>query len=118
MMKSLLFLDDILLTQKKTSWKEASDYQYYWNFERLHTWKFMNNLTPTNRAYSHWIYNINALRDFPLLILQDHYLILDKIKKSQNVLTYYLFIFYKSSSQSIVQVCNWLISSEVKYFST
>ena len=79
------------INSKKDFLKEALDYQYYWNFERLHTWKFMHNLTPVNRAYSSWIYNIIALKDFPLLILQDHYLILDKIKKSQNVLTYYLF---------------------------
>lgn len=79
------------INSKKDFLNEASDYLKYWNFDRIHTWKFMDSLTPCEKAYNSWIYTISALHDFPTFILQDKYEILQSIKKSQNVLTYYHF---------------------------
>ncbi len=67
--------------------KEAKDRNYYRNFERHHSWRFMDNLTPIEKAKKLGIYNIDIIKIFPTFILQNHYLIIHNIKKSQNVLT-------------------------------
>lgn len=84
------------INSKNDFLKEATDFQYYRNYERFHTWRFMNNLTPIEKAKKLWIYNIDMMRIFPTIILQDHFQVIHSIKKSQNVLTYDLLLtFYK-----------------------
>ena len=75
------------INTKRSFLKEATDYQNYWNFYRIHTWLFMNNLTPIEKAKELWIYNIDIMNIFPTIILQEHYPIISNINKSQNVLT-------------------------------
>ncbi len=79
---------------------EAKNYQYYRNFKRFHSWRFMNNLTPIQKAKKLWIYNIDIMNIFPTVILQDHFNVFHNIKKSQYVLTYDLFNFlrYKNTT--------------------
>jgi hypothetical protein len=48
----------------------------------------MNNLTPIEKAKKLWIYNIDNINVFPVVILQDHFTIFHNTKKSQYVLTY------------------------------
>lgn len=79
------------INSKKDFLKEASDYSYYRNFKRFHSWRFMDNLTPIQKAKKLWVYNIDMISCFPTIILQDHFQIFHNIKKSQNVLTQDLF---------------------------
>lgn len=82
------------INSKKDFLKEAFDYQNYWNFERFHSGRFMNNLTPVEKARKLWIYNIDILRIFPVVILQDHFPVFHNLNKlSQNVLTYDLYFY-------------------------
>ena len=76
------------INSKNDFLKEASDFQYYRNYERFHSWRFMDNLTPIEKAKKLWIYNIDMMKIFPTIILQDHFQVIHNIKKSQNVLTY------------------------------
>jgi len=61
------------INSKKDFLKEAFDYQNYWNFERFHSGMYMDNLTPVEKARKLWIYNIDILRIFPVVIIQDHF---------------------------------------------
>ena len=76
------------INSKENFLNEAIDYQYYRNNERHHSGRFMNNLTPIEKAKKLWIYNIDNINIFPVVILQDHFTIFHNTKKSQNVLTY------------------------------
>jgi len=75
------------IESKKDFVREAKDWSYFRNFERFHSWRFMDNLTPVEKAKKLGIYNIDIMKIFPTVILQDNYLAIHNIKKSQNVLT-------------------------------
>jgi len=51
----------------------------------------MYNLTPIQKAKKLWVYNIDMMTSFPIVILQDYFHIFHNIKKSQNVLTKVIF---------------------------
>jgi hypothetical protein len=87
------------INSKKDFLKEASDYSYYRNFKRFHSWRFMDNLTPIQKAKKLWVYNIDMISCFPTIILQDHFQIFHNIKKSQNVLTQDLFRLFDTKKQ-------------------
>ncbi len=83
------------INSKNDFLKEAEDWGKYWNFERVHSGRYMYNLTPVEKARKLGVYNIKALTLFPMnLILQDHYNIFHNLKKSQYVLTQDLFNIY------------------------
>ena len=71
------------INTKKIFITEAKKYQEYWNFYRQHTWKFMNNLTPVQKAKQLWVYNIWIMSIFPTVILQDFYREVSAIFKSE-----------------------------------
>ena len=79
------------INSKKEFLIEAKDWNKYRNFERHHSWRFMDNLTPVEKAKKLGVYNIDIINIFPSVILQDHYLIFHNIKKSQNLLTQDLY---------------------------
>ena len=79
------------INTKKSFLTEATKYQEYRNFHRIHTWRFMNNLTPIAKAKQLGIYNIDIMKIFPTIILQDFYREVSAIHhswKSQHVLTH------------------------------
>jgi hypothetical protein len=49
----------------------ASDYQYYWNFERVHSGIGMHGRTPFEVLQQSGITGAGALMEFPVLILDD-----------------------------------------------
>ena len=51
--------------------KEVTDYQYYWNFGRLHSGIGMNNRTPYEVVKQSGIVGAEKLLQFPVLILED-----------------------------------------------
>jgi hypothetical protein len=71
------------INTKRSFLTEAAKYQEYWNFHRQHTWRFMNNLTPIEKARQLWIYNIGIMNIFPTVILQDFYQEVSTISKSE-----------------------------------
>ena len=83
--------------------KEARDYQYYWNFERDHSW--INDLTPSEKALQKWIYNAWVIKDFPTLILQNHFDTFLELKNAQYVLTPDLFatILYETQLLKVLK---------------
>lgn len=94
------------INSKKSFLTEAKKYQEYWNFHRQHTWRYMDNLTPIQKALKLWIYNIWIMSIFPTVILQDFYREISVInhsseflEKSQYVFTkdqniFYIFLFF------------------------
>jgi len=85
------------INSKKSFLTEAKKYQEYWNFHRQHTWRFMNNLTPIEKALQLGVYNIWIMSIFPTVILQDFYREISAISKSQMsqyVLTKDLFLVF------------------------
>ncbi len=56
------------INTKKSFINEASKYQEYRNFYRIHTWRFMNNLTPIDKAKKLGIYNIDIIKIFPTIL--------------------------------------------------
>ena len=85
------------INTKRSFLTEATKYQEYWNFHRQHTWRFMNNLTPIQKAQQLWIYNIEIMNIFPTVILQDFYQVVSAISKSetsQYVFTQDLYLFF------------------------
>jgi len=71
------------INTKRSFLTEVSKYQEYRNFYRQHTWRFMNNLTPIQKAKQLGIYNIWIMSIFPTVILQDFYREVSSISKSQ-----------------------------------
>jgi len=71
------------INTKRSFLMEATKYQEYRNFHRIHTWRFMNNLTPIEKARKLGVYNINIMSIFPTVILQDFYREVSTISKSQ-----------------------------------
>ena len=71
------------INTKRSFITEATKYQEYRNFHRSHTWRFMNNLTPIQKAKELGVYNIDVMSIFPTLILQDFYREVSSISKSQ-----------------------------------
>jgi len=71
------------INTKRSFLTEASKYQEYWNFHRQHTWRFMNNLTPIQKAKQLGIYNIWIMSIFPTVILQDFYREVSAISNSE-----------------------------------
>jgi len=71
------------INTKKSFLTEASKYQEYRNFHRNHTWRFMNDLTPIQKAKKIWVYNIEIMSIFPTVILQDFYKEISTISKSK-----------------------------------
>lgn len=71
------------INTKRSFLTEATKYQEYWNFHRQHTWRFMNNLTPIQKAKKLWVYNIDIMSIFPTVILQDFYREVSSISKSE-----------------------------------
>ena len=71
------------INTKRSFLTEATKYQEYWNFHRQHTWRFMNNLTPIQKAKELGIYNIWIMSIFPTVILQDFYREVSAISKSE-----------------------------------
>lgn len=87
------------INTKRSFLAEAFKYQEYRNFNRIHTWRFMDNLTPIQKAKKLGIYNIDILNIFPTIILQDFYREVSAIhhsQKSQYLLTQDLLFFIKS----------------------
>lgn len=74
---------DFTINTKRSFLTEASKYQEYWNFHRQHTWRFMNNLTPIQKAKQLGIYNIWIMSIFPTVILQDFYREVSAISNSE-----------------------------------
>lgn len=77
------------INSKRSFLTEATKYQEYWNFHRQHTWRFMNNLTPIQKAKQLWVYNIEIMSIFPTVILQDFYREVSAVSKSE--LSQYVF---------------------------
>lgn len=87
------------INTKRSFLMEASKYQEYRNFHRTHTWRFMNNLTPIQKAKQLGVYNIDIMKIFPTIILQDFYREVSAIhhsQKSQYVFTHDLFCRYEN----------------------
>ena len=71
------------INTKRSFLTEATKYQEYRNFHRNHTWRFMYNLTPIQKAKKLGVYNIDVMSIFPTLILQDFYREVSAISKYQ-----------------------------------
>lgn len=56
---------------KKTFMKEASDYLYYWNYQRPHSGIEMNNRTPFEVLKQSGLVGAGKLLTFPVFILED-----------------------------------------------
>ena len=56
---------------KERFFKEVTDYQYYWNFQRPHTGIGMNNRTPFEVLKQSGLLGAEKLLKFPVLILED-----------------------------------------------
>ena len=88
------------INTKRSFLTEASKYQEYWNFHRQHTWRFMNNLTPIQKAKQLGIYNIWIMSIFPTVILQDFYREVSAISKSE--MSQYVFTKDQNGKRTIL----------------
>lgn len=75
----------MLINNKHDFIREVHDYSYYWNAQRAHTGKGMNNRTPVEVLKDSKIHNAESFLDFPVMILEDYYkplsLIVDTLTK-------------------------------------
>lgn len=52
---------------------KAQDYNDYRNKSRIHSWKWMNNITPKQKLIKLWFHNADRILDFKVLYLDSHF---------------------------------------------
>jgi len=65
--------------------QKAQWYNDYRNKSRIHSWKWMNNMTPKQKLLSLWFHNVDRILDFKVLYLDYHFY------KLQRHLEYFYF---------------------------
>jgi hypothetical protein len=58
--------------------KRAQEYNDYWNIQRVHSGKGMNNMTPKEKLLQQGFHQVNRILDFQVLYLDQHFHILQR----------------------------------------
>ena len=73
----LIPFGDIMTTREKFMSK-AQKYNDYRNKSRVHSWKWMKNITPKQKLLNLWIHNADKILDFKVLYLDSYFYQLQK----------------------------------------